>query len=377
MPLPQELEYWLEEVSIAFPKLSKSQAQVLGMYSYGMALTKQCGQTIVCAFLSLLLHLNSHNVRQRLKEFNYEAEHKRGSNRREVQVEEQFEALTSWVLKAWEDKKQIVLGVDVTYLKDRHTTLTVSVLYGQTAIPVAWQVLGGHEKGEWHPIWLALLDHIAAAFPKKMRVLVLFDRGLYSKRLFKAVRSYGWHPFMRIREQGLYKRRNSKNWRELKQVAYRGMSPTAFKVHCFKGDPLEAYLWVQWDTQHHEACLLVSDLAPTQVKGNPYPLRMWIEANFKDWKRGGLHLEQSKTRDAKRLSRLIFVLAVALFHLIRLGNAVVSLPLSPTDPLRRLSLVTLGWLNLLVATIHDLPLNEVRFSPSLLPPFRPPKKTYP
>ena len=39
MPYPQELEYWFEEVSIAFPELSQSQAKVLSLYSYGMAMT--------------------------------------------------------------------------------------------------------------------------------------------------------------------------------------------------------------------------------------------------------------------------------------------------------------------------------------------------
>jgi hypothetical protein len=60
-------------------------------------------------------------------------------------------------------------------------------------------------------------------------------------------------------------------------------------------------------------------------------------------------LEQAKTRDPQRLSRLIFVLA--LFHLIRLGNAVLNVDISPFDPLRRLSLVTCGWINFLVSTI--------------------------
>ena len=55
MPHPQELEYWSEEVSIAFPKMSRSQAQVLALYSYGMAMSQHCGQTIVCVFLALLL----------------------------------------------------------------------------------------------------------------------------------------------------------------------------------------------------------------------------------------------------------------------------------------------------------------------------------
>lgn len=377
MPLPQELEYWLEEVSIAFPNLSKPQVQVLGLYSYGMAMTRHCGQTMVCVFLALLLKVKSQNLRQRLKEFNYEAERKRGSKRRELCVEQQFEPLLAWVLRQWQDKKKLILAVDVTYLKNRHTILVVSVVYGQTAIPVAWKVLAGETKGEWHPLWLDLLAQIAPSVPPKTQVLLLFDRGLYSKRLFTAVRSYGWHPFMRIREQGFYKRLTSKNWQDLKHLAYRGMSPIAFKVQCFKGDTLDAYLWVQWDAELDEACLLLSDLAPKQVKGNPYPLRMWIEANFKDWKRGGLHLEQAKTRDPQRLSRLIFVLTLALFHLIRLGNAVLNPHLSPSDPQRRLSLVTLGWINLLVATILDTPLTETPFHPYSLPSFRPPQNTYP
>jgi len=377
MPYPQELEYWSEEVSIAFPNLNKAQAQVLGLYSYAMAMTQHCGQTIVCVFLAALLNLKSHNLRQRLKEFNYEASHKRGTKRRDLCVEEQFAPLTAWVLSQWRDKKKLILAVDVTYLRDRHTILTVSVLYGQTAIPIAWKVLAGNAKGEWHPLWLELLAQIAPSIPTKTQVLVLFDRGLYSKRLFLAVRSYGWHPFMRIREQGLYKRLKSKNWRDLKHLAYRGMKPTAFKAHCFKGDTLQAYLWLQWDADYDEACLLVSDLAPKQVKGNPYPLRMWIEANFKDWKRGGLHLEQTKTRDPQRLARLIFVLAVALFHLIRIGNAVLSPNVSKSDPSRRLSLVTLGWINLLAHTLLNAPLNEVPFRPYLLPSFHPRKKTYP
>ena len=97
---------------------------------------------------------------------------------------------------------------------------------------------------------------------------------------------------------------------------------------------------------------------------------MWIEANFKDWKRGGLHPEHSKTRDSQRLSRLILVLAVARLHIIRLGNAVLSPNSSRSGPLRRLSLVTLGWLKLLVCTIHDSTLYTPTFS-------FPPKKTYP
>ena len=372
MPHPQELEYWSEEVSIAFPQMSRSQAQVLALYSYGMAMTQRCGQTVVCVFLALLLKFKASNLRQRLKEFIYEAEGKRGKKRCELQVEAQFAPLLAWVLRQWHEKQQVVLAVDATYLKARYTILSISLLYQGTAIPVAWKVLVGNTKGEWHPLWLELLGQIAPALPRDKQILLLFDRGLYSKRLFQALRAYHWHPFMRIGEQGLYKRLNGKNWHSLKRLVYRGMKSAHCKVLCFKGEPLEAYLWLQWDQAHEEACLLLSDLCPAQVTGNPYPLRMWIEASFKDWKRGGFRLEQCKTPDPQRLSRLLFVLAIAFFYLLRLGNGFLETEsLLPSDPLRRLSILTLGWINLLVSSIRDTPLKEAPFRPYALPLFYP------
>src|SRR5215204_1861852 len=223
MPQPQELEYWSEEVSIAFPNLSQPQAEVLSLYSYGMAMTQRCGQTVVVVFLCLLLGLEAHNLRQRFKEFTYEKAQKRGEKRREIVVKDQFAALLEWVLQRWGSPKQLVLGADVTYLKDHYTILCISVLYGQTAIPVAWKVLASNAKGEWHPLWVDLFASLASAVPATCSVWVLLDRGLYSKRLFKGLRQQNWHPFMRIRTQGCYKRCNGRNWHDLKQLAYRGM----------------------------------------------------------------------------------------------------------------------------------------------------------
>ncbi len=93
MPYPEELEYWLEEVSIVFTGMNRAQAQVLALYSYGMALTQRCGQTIVCVFLGLLLGMKSQNVRQRLRELTYEAPQKRGKKRQEISVSRHFGVL--------------------------------------------------------------------------------------------------------------------------------------------------------------------------------------------------------------------------------------------------------------------------------------------
>ena len=38
---------WIQTVSTAFPKLSRPQAKVLALWSYGMVLAKSCGITVI------------------------------------------------------------------------------------------------------------------------------------------------------------------------------------------------------------------------------------------------------------------------------------------------------------------------------------------
>jgi hypothetical protein len=356
--------------------MSRTQARVLALYSYGMAMTQHSGQTIVSTFLSLLLGHAVGNLRQRLREWTYEGTHKRGAKRRTVEVQGHFACLLRLIVRYWRAPKQLVLALDVTYLRDRYTILTVSVVYRQCAIPVAWRVLSGNPKGEWHPMWLALLACIQPVDNLPRRVWVLCDCGLYSKRLFEAICKAGWHPLMRIRPQGLYRRPQAKRWQALDRIAFRGMQSSARRVVCFKGDPLPCTLWVQWLAAYDEPCLMVTDLTPSQLKGNPYALRGWIESGFKDLKRGGLHWEQCKITDPHRMERLLFIMALALFWLIRQGSVQADELLADT-PLPALSCVTLGWLSLLVHAIQQRPLPFAYFSPYSFPASLSPPDTYP
>lgn len=366
MPYPTELDYWTEEVSTEFAQLSRTQAKVLALYSYGMALTQHSGQTIISSFLGLLLGQSIQNLRQRLREWTYEGAQKRGDKRRTVAVEGHFAALLSLILRYWHKPKQLVLALDVTYLRDRHTILTVSVVYRGCAIPVAWQVLLSNHKGEWHPLWVGLVQRLQPVQGLPGQVWVLCDRGLYSKRLFEVIQKAGWHPVMRIRPQGLYRRPQSKRWQSLDAIAFRGMKSIRRRVVCFKGDPLPCTLWVQWPAQYDEPCLMVTDLAPRQLVGNPYALRIWIECGFKDLKRGGLHWEQCKITDPQRMERLLFIMALALFWLIRQGSVQAD-ELLADAPLPALSCATLGWLSTLVCAIQQRPLPFAYFSPYSFP----------
>jgi hypothetical protein len=48
--------------------------------------------------------------------------------------------------------------MDATTLGQRFTVLCISVLYRGCAIPIAWKIVGTHEKGAWEPYWKALFS---------------------------------------------------------------------------------------------------------------------------------------------------------------------------------------------------------------------------
>jgi hypothetical protein len=364
MSHPEKLKQWRAEVSTHMPHLSRTEAVVLALYSYGMAMTKRCGLTTIVTFMSMLLSDNPNSVRQRLREWNYDPKQKRGRKRRAIDVTASFAALLKWLLHDW-SMPEVVLAMDVTYLGDRFTVLAISVVYRGCAIPVAWQVRLGNAKGEWHPIWVSLLEALKPAVSADCTVFVLTDRGLYSKRLFQAICQQGWHPLMRIRTQGLYHRKRAKTWQPLQRLARPDIGIWCQKVLCFKNDPLPATLLVQWDARFDEPCLIVTDLPCHQVRTNLYALRMWIEAGFKDIKRGGLHWEHTKMTHPERVNRLWLVMAVALLWLIRVGGEVQYdwLHVSMTSPPASLSCLSLGWLTLFVAAIRHDQLPFGRFIP--------------
>lgn len=92
----------------------------------------------------------------------------------------------------------MVLVLDATSLGERWSILSISVVIRRCAIPLAWKVLGGHEKGSWRPHWEGLLKHLQGSIPADWQVVVLADRGLYARWLFQAIGACGWHPFLRL-----------------------------------------------------------------------------------------------------------------------------------------------------------------------------------
>ncbi len=119
-----------------------------------------------------------------------------GRDRGQLDVAACF-ALLAWVLKGWPSTR-LALALDATSLGDRFTVLAIGVVYRGGAIPVAWKVLPGNVARAWKPEWIALLREFSGLVPPGSAVLVMTDRGLYARWLYREIVALGWHPLMRI-----------------------------------------------------------------------------------------------------------------------------------------------------------------------------------
>src|SRR5881394_1339109 len=136
-----------KRVGQMLPNLSKAEAEALGLLSYGILLFNGCGLTRLSKGLAKLEQVPAGRLRQRLREFCYEAEAKRGKKRREVKVEACFADLLRAVLREWEGKKELALAMDAMTLGERFTVLSISVVYRGCGMTIAWKIIKAGQEG--------------------------------------------------------------------------------------------------------------------------------------------------------------------------------------------------------------------------------------
>lgn len=216
---PESLSQWVGEVSKHLPHLSRCQALVLAMYSYGTVILRSCGLSMISTFLAELLEQKPTTVRQRLRETLYDGPDKRGEKRRELDVTTCFGPLLGWILDWWgSEERRLACALDATNLGQRFTVLCLSVVYRGCAIPVAWVVLSATKQGKWLPHLKRLLKLLRDVVPAEWSVIVLTDRGLYSKALYRAIQRNNWHPVMRINGEGNFRPVGSARFRPLSDL---------------------------------------------------------------------------------------------------------------------------------------------------------------
>lgn len=340
MSHPDSLSQWEQTVSTYLPHLSRPQASVLALWSYGMVLAKSCGITSVAALLASLLNASESSLRQRLREWCYDAADKKGAPRQELEVSPCFVSLLRWVLSWWDPAEhRLALAMDASSLSDRFTVLAVSVLYRGCAIPVAWKLIRENEPGSWEPYWKALFTALQGSVPADWTVIVLADRGLYAKWLYEHLVRLGWHPFLRINVRGKVRLHPEQPRCWLSSLVPAPGTAWCGTVECFVEAPkrLSCTLLARWDAGYADPWLVLTDLPQTAANVVWYSMRTWIEGGFKDTKRGGWQWHQTKMTDPARASRLWLAIAVATLWVVSVGGeADASLPCSTLEELPEL-----------------------------------------
>jgi hypothetical protein len=397
------------------PNLSKPQVSVLALWTWGMVCTRCSSLTTVAVFLSLYFECPLNTMRQRLREFYWEANAKAGQHRQALDVGTCFAPLLRWALQGWPNR-QLPIALDASTLGAKFVVLAISVVYRSCAIPVAWKILPATLSTPWRDEWLKLLEQFQRVVPRGWTVMALTDRGLWAPWLFGAIVALGWHPFMRINSGGNFRPDGQTQFLSLKSFTpivgtrWRGRG-TAFST---PKRQVEATLLAWWGPGHEGPWLILTDLAPEASKADWYGLRAWIEQGFKDYKRGGWQWQHTRMSDPARAERLWLAMTVATLWLLRVGGEAeqkgwdqegvvppeldLQLALEIPGPAtakkqrrtkrwRLVSVFARGWLVILSALLKHAPLPRGRWFPEPWPddfPGQPPvplgdtgNKTYP
>jgi hypothetical protein len=313
---------WIGQVVSAFPHLSRPQATVLALYSFGAILAQRCGLSSVAASLAAVLGLGYSTIRSRLQEFYQPASAKSGGRRRELDVTTCFAPLLAWILKGWPSKR-LALALDATSLGDRFTVLSISVVYRGSACPVAWKIVQANVRHAWKPEWITLLRLFQSLVPVGWTVIVMSDRGLYARWLFQEIVALGWHPLMRITHLSKFRKNGSRLSIPVTAFVPRVGQRWQGSGVAFPRKPcrrLDCTLLACWETGHDEPWFVLTDLGPDHSEGLWYGMRAWIEQGFKLLKHGGWQWHMTRMTDPDRASRLWLVLAVATRYVLAIGG---------------------------------------------------------
>ena len=161
MKLNQHLKNWKQIVSCRFAHLSLPQINGLATWSFGMVMTQSSSLTKVSTLIAKIDRKQDNTVRQRLKEWykSGAAKTRDGNKRASIEVTKCFSSLLKWVIDLLPPTNQeLLIAMDATNIGQNFTVLSINVLDRRCAIPIAWKVVKGTEKGSWKPYWQELFQ---------------------------------------------------------------------------------------------------------------------------------------------------------------------------------------------------------------------------
>ena len=337
----QHLKDWKQIVSCRFPDLSLPQVNGLATWSFGMVMTQSSSLSKVSNLIAKINSEQENTVRQRLKEWykSGTAKTRPGNKRASIEVESCFSSLLKWVIDLLpQSNQELLMAIDATNIGQTFTVLSINVLYRRCAIPVAWKIVKGTERGSWKPYWKDLFESLKDIVPQDYLVTVSADRGLYADWLYEEIVTLGWHPFLRINHQGQYCNLSSNDWKHLATVVTAKKPNWSGQITCFKSNPINCTLLAQWDDAYVDPWLILTDLKPVEADvrwaargsvqvassdalgDSALRFRSWIECSYRDFKSDGWQWHKTRLRQPDRAERHWLAMSVAMLWMLTIGG---------------------------------------------------------
>ena len=233
------------------------------------------------------------------------------------------QAILLYALRGW-STRPIYLALDTSMLFDRFCCIRVSMIYLQRAIPVSWKVLEHKSSSVKFIQYRSVLDQAYEILSAKgVQIIFLADRGFVSKELMCYLSSQA-RPW-RIRIKANQKLKCNGRSFTAGQVALFPGKAVVFPNGVYFGKGLEGLSFsAGWAKGASEPWYVLSDSGSGKEIFDDYAHRFDIEEGFRDEKGGGFDLESSRIREAKKLERLILILATAEIFAVGEGVFVIS-----------------------------------------------------
>jgi hypothetical protein len=216
---------------------------------------------------------------------------------------------------AAEKKRPLVLIMDQSKINDRLQVLMLALRWGERALPVLWRVeetkgaIGFETQKE-------LLEAAVPILPEGAQIRLMADRFYGTADLISFCQDKDWDYRIRLKGNLAVRdrtgRRMTGGLAKNRQFALENVQLTERRV--------TANIGVIHDPSHDEPWIIAMPAKPGYLKTLEYSDRWAIEPMFSDFKSRGFGVEQSQIQYPDRLSRLLLVMALALYFAVSAGQ---------------------------------------------------------
>lgn len=217
--------------------------------------------------------------------------------------------------RAADGGQPLVLIMDQSKINDRLQVLMLALRWGERALPLLWRVeetkgsIGFETQKE-------LLEAVVPILPEGAPICLMADRFYGTADLISLCQGRDWEYRIRLKGNLVVRdkagRRLTGDLAKNRQFALENVQLTEKRATTNIG--------VIHDPSHDEPWIIAMSAKPGYLKTLEYSERWAIEPMFSDFKSRGFGLEQSQIEYPDRLSRLLLVMALALYFAVSTGQ---------------------------------------------------------